>query len=194
MDSAVKLKNGAEVQVRPLKDDDIERSFAFFQELPEEDRIYLRGDVTRREVVEKRIRDMNLGKVRRIVATDGDRIVADGAMELANHGWAEHVGELRLIVSREYQRRGLGTLMARELYGIAAREKVEEIIVRLMRPQKAVHQLFHRRGFTEETVVPDMVKDTHGQKQDLIFMRCSLRDLWKVLEEYLLDSDWERRR
>ncbi|MFQ6105380.1 MAG: GNAT family N-acetyltransferase [Candidatus Glassbacteria bacterium] len=190
----VKLKDGTEVTIRPMRQDDLDRSVAFFQELPPEDRTYLRVDVTKRDVVKERIRAIETGKVKRLVAIAQDRIVADGALELAGHGWKEHVGELRLIVARQYQRKGLGLIMARELYKLAARQKVEEIVVKMMRPQHAAHSIFQRLGFQQEVLLPEYVKDLNGEKQDLIVMRCNLEVLWKTLEHYMADSDWQRTR
>lgn len=194
MNKMVHLKDGTEVLIRPLTKDDLDKSFAFFQELPEEDRRYLRGDVTKRENVERRIRQMDSGKVRRLVALVNDEIVADGALELTGREWAAHVGELRLIVARHYQRKGLGMLMANELYALAAAEKLEEVLVRMMRPQVAARTIFRKLGFREEVMLPDQVKDRSGSSQDLILMRCDLEAMWRELETFFAESDWRRTR
>ena len=194
MNKMVHLKDGTEVLIRPLTKDDLDKSFAFFQELPEEDRRYLRVDVTKRENVERRIRQMDSGKVRRLVALVNDEIVADGALELTGREWAAHVGELRLIVARPYQRLGLGMLLARELYTLAAGEKLDEIVVRMMRPQVAARRIFRKLGFREEVMLPDQVKDRNGSSQDLILMRCDLEAMWRELETFFAESDWRRTR
>jgi L-amino acid N-acyltransferase YncA len=194
MAEKVKLKDGGTVTIRPMRADDLERSFAFFKALPEEDRAYLRSDVTQRSVVRRRIQQMKKGNIHRLVALARDKIVADGALERETSEWQKHVGELRLIVARDYQRKGLGALMARELYKLAAAEKVEEILVRMMRPQQGARRIFRRLGFHEEIVLPDYVKDLKGHKQDLIVMRCDLEGLWQEMEEYLSLSDWQRTR
>ena len=68
MDKVLQLKDGREVVIRPLAKDDVDRSLAFFRGLPDEDRAYLRVDVTKREVMERRIREIDLGRVGRLVA------------------------------------------------------------------------------------------------------------------------------
>ncbi|NIM18807.1 MAG: GNAT family N-acetyltransferase [Candidatus Latescibacteria bacterium] len=190
----VKLKDGSEVIIRDLTKDDIEKSFEFFQKLPEEDRAYLRVDVTKRENVERRILAMEFIKVRRIVALANNEIVADGAFEMEGHGWKEHVGEIRLIVARPYQRKGLGMMMARELFAIAAKERVEEIVVKMMRPQVAAQGIFRKLGFHEEILLPEYVKDMKGHRQDMIIMRCDLEALWRELEHYIAAFDWWKAR
>ncbi|MFH1418074.1 MAG: GNAT family N-acetyltransferase [Planctomycetota bacterium] len=184
MGKTVHLKDGTDVLIRPLKKDDVERSLAFFQALPKEDLKYLRGDPTRREVVENRIREMESGEYNRLVAVVDDKIVADGALEMTRRAWTSHVGELRLIVAQEYQRKGLGMLMAHELYALAASFKIEQIMVTMMRPQIAARNIFLKLGFREEAVLPAHVRDRDGESQDLILMRCDLEALWRELDAF----------
>jgi ribosomal protein S18 acetylase RimI-like enzyme len=194
MEKVVKLEDGTEILIRHMKTDDLDRSFEFFKALPEEDRSFLRYDVTQRELVRERIRAMETGGVKRIVALAGAEIVADGALELSGHGWKEHVGELRLVVSRSFQRRGLGMVMARALYDLAAAAKVDEVVVKMMRPQVAAQRIFRRLGFHEEILLPEYVKDQKGHKQDLIVMRCDLEALWREMEDYFAHHHLQKSR
>jgi L-amino acid N-acyltransferase YncA len=84
--------------------------------------------------------------------------------------------------------------MARELYGLAASARVEEIIVKMMRPQKAARSIFRKLGFREEVLLPDYVRDLNGKKQDMILMRCDLEALWQEMEDFLASGDWQRTR
>ena len=194
MDKTLKLKDGTEVVIRKLKKDDIDRSFDFFNELPREDRAYLRVDVTRREIVEQRIKAIDDMRIIRLAALVDGQIVADGALELEGHGWKDHVGEIRLIVASPYQRKGLGMLMARELYLLAAGQKVEEIVVKFMEPQVGAMNIFERLGFKREAILHDYVRDIEGTKRNLILMRCDLESLWQKLDDYIGNFDWQRAR
>jgi len=192
MQRQVRLRDETLLVIRSMDRGDVDRSFEFFESLSPEDRAYLRRDVWNREVVEERIRDLGSGSVERIVALDGDRIVADAALEFESLAWKKHVAELRLIVAAPYRRRGLGTLLARELYSIATDANLEEIAVHLMRPQIAARSIFRKLGFHEETVLPDYVKDLEGHKQDMILMRCDLQELQRELEDSISTWDWQR--
>lgn len=190
MTKTVKLKDQTEVLIRTMTPDDFEKSLAFFRALPEEDRIFLRRDVTKAEVIKERIREIEQGSAKRLLAVVDDEIVADGALEFPVHGWEKHVGGLRLIIARPYQRKGLGSLMARELYQLAGDAGVEEILVRMMRPQVGARRVFEKMGFREEAVLLKYAKDHEGRKQDLILMRCDLEGLWKQMEESIWETDW----
>jgi L-amino acid N-acyltransferase YncA len=194
MERKVKLKDGTEVLIRELSVDDVGLSASFFAELPEEDRAYLRTDVTDRAVVESRIRAMDDNSIIRLVAVADGKIVADGSLESEGQGWKAHIAELRLIVAGPYQHRGMGKLLARELYLLAAGNKVEEIVVKMMGPQKRARTIFKKLGFSKDARFEDYVKDIHGIKHDLIIMRCDLEDLWRKLGDHMASSDWQRMR
>lgn len=194
IERTVALTDGRVVTVRRMRPEDVERSYAFFCALPAEDRKYLRTDVTRRELVERRATELDRDRVERVVVTHDDEIVADGALELQGHGWGNNVAEVRLIVARPWQRFGLGTIVARELFHLASFHRVHRIVGRLMRPQVGAHRIFRRLGFHEEFLIPEQIRDQSGQWQDLIIMRCPLDELWQDLEYKLESSDWQRHR
>ena len=190
----IELNDGREVIIDALQPSDLDGLLEFFRKLPEEDRIFLRMDVTDREMVMQRMRETEEGKAHRLVARDGSRIVAYGVLEFEGHGWQEHVGELRLIVARDFQRAGLGMHLARELYLLATRERVEVIVARLMAPQEAARRILERLGFTEEAVLKEHAKDRRGRRQDLVLMRCDLQTLLQEMKHYFEDFDWQRER
>jgi L-amino acid N-acyltransferase YncA len=194
MEKKERLKDGTHVLIRHMRDDDVEGSLKFFQDLPEEDRRYLRSDVTNRAVVEQRVRDISSGRVERLVAVVGDEIVGDGALELTGPGWTEHVGELRLIIAHPYQRMGLGMLMARELYYLVLERKLEKVVVRMLRPQARARKIFKKLGFREERLWPEFAKDMKGEKQDMIMMSCNIEEMFEELEQFFTMSDWQRNR
>ena len=194
MKKVVQLKDGTDILIRRLRKRDVDKSLAFFQALPTEDRKYLRRDVTRREVVRERIYTMKSGRVKRLVAEFENEIIADCALELETYEWKSHISEIRLIVARTFHRKGLGTLLARELYWLAAKEDVEQIVVKMMEPQIGARRIFERLGFKEDLTLSEYVKDQSGLIQDLIIMRCDLQILMKELEDYFAVSDWQRTR
>jgi len=185
----VKLKDGNEVLIRGMQREDLEASFAFFRALPEENRLSLRRDLAIREVIEERIREMEEGAVKRLVAVVDDKIVADGALEFSHFGWERHLAELRLFVATPYQRKGLGMLMAGALYDLAGSSGIEEIVVKMMTTQTAALRIFHKLGFQDEVVLRNWVKDMKGARRDLVLMRRRLEDLWQKYEDFMHESD-----
>ncbi|MFQ6110074.1 MAG: GNAT family N-acetyltransferase [Candidatus Aminicenantales bacterium] len=192
MEKTETLKDGTKVLIRKLSLDDLDALMKFYSALPPEDRKYLRVDVTNWKIVEQRIKLIESENVIRIVALHGEEIIADGALELSGDEWRKHQGELRVIVARPYQHKGLGMIMVRELYFIAMEKKVELVVVKMMRPQIAAQRIFRKLGFREELLIPEYVRDQSGETQDMIIMVCNIQDLWKELDHFYSDSDWQR--
>jgi len=192
MEKIEALKDGTKVVIRELSINDLDKLMKFYTLLPEKDTKYLRVDVTNRSIVEQRIRLIETGNVFRLVALHNDNIIADGALEISGEEWLKHQGELRVIVARPFQRKGLGMLMMRELYFIALQKNVEMLVVKMMRPQIAARNICRKLGFREELLIPDYVRDISGETQDLIIMTCNIKDLWGELDHFYSDSDWQR--
>ena len=192
MDKTERMKDGTEVTIRRIVANDIDRLMEFYGSLPEEDRRYLKFDVTDRKVVAKRLRRIETGDDIRIAAVHGGVVVASGALELSGEAWSKHQGEIRVLIARPFQHRGLGTIMIRELYFVAVQNKIETIVARMMRPQVGAQKVFRRLGFRDETMLPDFVKDLQGGSQDLIVMTCDVKNLWKELDRTFSESDWQR--
>lgn len=194
MDKIEKMKDGTEITVRLLVPQDIDRLMEFYASLPEDDRRYLKFNVMDRKAVAERLRRVDSGDDIRIVAVHGGVIVASGVLELSGDAWSKHQGEIRVIVAHPFQKRGLGTIMIRELYFIAVQNRVQTIVARMMRPQVGAQKIFRRLGFREESMMPDFVKDIQGSSQDLIVMACDVKELWEQLDRTFSESDWKRRR
>jgi RimJ/RimL family protein N-acetyltransferase len=186
------LKDGTKLIIRTLTIADIDHLMAFYRSLPYDDRKYLKIDVTDKNAVEKRIRDVEEGKAVRIIALRNNDIAAIGVLNFDIDDWHRSQGEMRVVVSREFQRKGLGMIMIRELYLLAAEHKLEKIVAKMMRPQIGARKMCRKLGFHEELFIPDYVKDLEEKNQDLVIMTCDMNDLWHELEFIYHDTDWGR--
>jgi RimJ/RimL family protein N-acetyltransferase len=186
------LKDGTKVLIRDLHHEDLDRLMKFYRSLPVDDRVYLKVDVTKRKVVEKRMKLIEEGTVFRIVALHNDEIIGDGMFEISKEEWRKHQGELRVIVARPFQRQGLGMAMMRELHFLALKKDIDKIVVKMMKPQVGAINICKKLGFHEESIIPSYVWDQADEPQDLVIMTCKPKDLWRELEHSYSDSDWRR--
>ena len=194
MEKAEILKDGTKVLLRDQTLDDLDVLMDFYLALPDDDRRYLRVDVTDRDVVKQRLEFQDSGLLFRRSALDSDRIVATGALEIFPDAWRKHQGEIRVIVSEDFRRKGLGLVMMRELYLMALEKDVELLVTRMLRPQIAARNICRKLGFREELMVPDYLHDLTGATQDMVLMAADMKDFWKELEQACMDSDWTKHR
>jgi len=170
------LKDSTKIVIKNLTLNDLEKIMRFYRNLPPEDRKYLRVDVTDRNIVEQRIKACELGYIIRIIAEE----------------WRRHQGEIRVIVAKEFQHKGLGLIIMRELCLLAEQKKLEKIVVKMTRQQIAARTICRKLGFHQELIIPDYVRDLAGETQDLVIMTCDIKDFWKELEHFYGNSDWQR--
>lgn len=166
----VVLRDGTKVTLRPMGKEDGEKLFHFFTQLPEEDRLYLREDVTKKEVIDGWIRDLNYDRVFPLLAEFQGRIVGDATLHRRRYGWARHVAKVRVVIAHDFQHKGLGTKMIQELIGIAADEKLTKLLVELMANQTVAIRAFQKIGFEKVATIPELVKDTAGGLHDLVVL------------------------
>jgi L-amino acid N-acyltransferase YncA len=185
----VQLRDGTEILLRPLQEDDLERSHRFFVSLPEEDRLFLRMDVTQIENVRIRMEESDAREHWRLVALDGDEIVADATLYQPRYGWMRHTAELRCIVARPYQGRGLGSVLFDELYQEATRRKVEKLYGMVVPEQHAAVRIAESLGFQTEVVLPDHMRTLRGELVDVAVMTVNIKKLWRRLEDLMHAMD-----
>ena len=90
----VTLKDGRSIVIRPLARDDFDQLHAFFAALPEEDRLFLRHDVSDPQLVRKWTEELDFDRIVPLNALDGGEVVASGSLHLLPHGWMSHVGHV----------------------------------------------------------------------------------------------------
>lgn len=182
------LKDGTTLTVRPVEAGDKDALLAFYRSLPEEDRLFLRDDVTSQLWADRFMASIDYQTVIPLLAVTGDqKIVANGTLYRTLHGWTRHVAEVRLVVAREYQRRGLGTAMLRELVRLATSCGVEKIVASVVDNQVSAIRAFEKRGFHREAVLKGHVKDIRGLKRDLVIMSNDVSHIWEAMAAMVAD-------
>ncbi|MCI0439563.1 MAG: N-acetyltransferase, partial [Chloroflexi bacterium] len=94
----IDLLGGDKLTVRPMVAGDKAALLDFFLRVPEEDRFFLKEDVTSPRVIEEWAERLNYGRALPLLALDGERIVADGTLHRRRAGSMRHRGEIRIVV------------------------------------------------------------------------------------------------
>jgi L-amino acid N-acyltransferase YncA len=181
------LKDGTQVVVRPLGAKDAPALLEFYRALPEEDRLYLRDDVTKPEWVDRFVGHVKHHEVVSLIALDGEKVVGEASLYRALHGWTAHVGEIRVSVSPKFRRSGLGTTLARDLVKLAIGLGVEKMIAQMVESQISAQRMFEKLGFRREAVLHGHVRDIHGIKRDLLIASNDVSHLWEAMEAMVSD-------
>jgi L-amino acid N-acyltransferase YncA len=181
------LKDGSKVVVMSLEPAAAAGLLEFYRALPEEERMFLRDDVTKPEWLERFVAAVRHGEVVSLVAERNGAVVGEASLYRALHGWTAHVGEIRVTVSPRLRRSGLGSALARDIVKLALAHGVEKMVANFVENQLAAVRLFEKLGFKQEAVLRGHVKDTHGIKRDLIVASNDVSHLWEAMEALVSD-------
>jgi len=189
----VTLRDGTRVVLRPVREDDLDRSQAFFLRLPEADRLHLRMDLTDRENVRIHMEATDALEHWRLVALRGDEIVGEATLYQPRYGWMRHTGEIRCIVARALQGRGLGGRLLNELFQEATRRGVERLYGEVTPEDAAAIRILERLGFRRELTLHERRKSADGALHDVVVMTTHVEQLWNRLAELMQAMDGEGR-
>ncbi|UCE58799.1 MAG: GNAT family N-acetyltransferase [Phycisphaerales bacterium] len=184
----MKLRDGRAVQIRPLEQDDYDKLLTFFQDLPEEDCLFLRNDVKDPDLIRKWTTDFNFDRVVPLIVEEDGEIVADGTLHVASHGWMRHVGDIRLVTARTHRHIGLGGLTTRELVAIAEERNLEKLQAHVIEDDIGSVKMFERLGFSKAAVLKGMVKDQRGRMRNLAVMVNDVTSLSRIMEDWIQES------
>jgi L-amino acid N-acyltransferase YncA len=88
-----------------------------------------------------------------------------------------------MVIAEDWRGKGLGTILARELFEQAMKRGIEKITVQIAADQKNAIKIFEKLGFIKEATLSKHVTDAEGKKHDLIIMSNNIEMLWERVEE-----------
>src|SRR5690242_2969791 len=116
---SAELRDGSRVTLRPMQRGDEPALQEFFHRVPEEERFFLKEDVTSPGVVQGWGEHLDYDRALPLLAFEGDRIIGDAVLIRRRGGSRCHTAEIRIVVDPEHQGRGLGVALISELLDIA---------------------------------------------------------------------------
>jgi len=181
------IKNGADVTVREMVLADEQAILEFFRALPLEDRHFLRNDVTDAVRVHNFMIDDTHDRVLAVVAELDGRIVASAEIDRNHYGSMTHIGQLRVIIAREIQHQGLGTILSRILMNAGIAAGIEKVLAETSTEHKVAMLGLEKMGFKLQATLKRHVKDLSGRKHDLAVYSYDVSHIWDKMEALVSD-------
>ena len=166
------LKSGASVTIRLLQPEDGPELLGFFSRIPEEERLYLKEDVTSPKVIEGWVTGLDFTRVLPLIALVNGRIVADGTLHRNALGSRRYVGEIRIVVDPAYRGQGLGSMIMRELHEFAYENGLDRLVFELVESkQDNAISVARKLGFDKVATLPNFVRDLDGQVYNMVILQ-----------------------
>lgn len=142
----------------------------FARTLPEDDLLFLAVDITDEKAVDEWIRKLEDGNLRTILVEANGKLVGHGSLLFEEQVWTRHLGGMILLLSPEVRGKGMGNILAGELFALASELKLKKVMARMAAEQKGAIQVFEKLGFKMEALLSDCVIDRNDRTHDLIMM------------------------
>ncbi len=189
---SVALPDGTQITIRPLVPRDAPALLAFYRALPEEDRLFLDDDVTQQKWIDRLLSRVDYDTTMPIIAELDGVIIGHATLSRTHYGWMSHVGQIRITVAHDWQRRGVGTALVRELIKIALSFGLEIMTARMMDNQAGAIHAFEKLGFKTEATFHHFVKDVNGKRRNMIIMANDVSHIWQNMENLVSDNPHSR--
>jgi L-amino acid N-acyltransferase YncA len=172
----IMLKDETPVVLRPLTAADQSGLLDLFQRLPEEERVYLKEDVTSPSVIRRWTDNIDFGRVIPIVALYEGNIIADVTLHRSRALARSHIGEIRIVVDPAFREVGLGRRLIRELLDVAVKLGLHKVIFELVsKHEDAAISAAKSVGFQQVGVLKEYIRDIWGDYRDLVQLELPLR-------------------
>ena len=124
-----------------------------------------------------------------MIAEKDGAMLGDATLHFRRYRWQRHMAEIRCVVARKYQKKGLGTALMRELVHFADMRGVSKITARMMASQKSAQRAFQKLGFKKAAQIKGFVMDIKGKTHNLVIMVNDVGELWRKMEDLHFYSD-----
>ena len=163
--------------IRPMLSSDKDALLDFFRRIPQEDRFYLKEDVTDPKVIQRWAENLDYSRALPLLAIMDDKIVGDGTLHHRRAGARQQIGEVRFSVDPAYRNRGIGRGLLYKLIDLAGDKGLKKLMFEVVADvEEAARHTAVVLGFVPVAVLPAHVRDYRGQTHDLIIMERPIMD------------------
>jgi L-amino acid N-acyltransferase YncA len=166
----IKLRDGHSVTIRLMEPTDVDKIVEFAKDLPADDLLFLRTDITDRNMVKNWVENIKHGNTITLMAEIDNELAAYASVHLEQARWTRRVGEIRVMTSSRYRGAGLGRRLVAEIFDVARSLGLKKIVAQMTTEQTAARAAFEKLGFQVEAMLSDWVEDRRGRSRDLLIM------------------------
>ena len=177
------LRSGRVVGLRLMDSGDRDAVLAFASQIPPDDLLFLRWDITDERVMDEWLEGIHRNRNVTVLAYDGSRIVGEGSLSHHETDWTRHMGDIRLVTTPDVRGEGLGRLLTDELVANAGLLGLERLSAQMSNDEIGPRVVFSRLGFEPVGLLQNYVIDRAGKKHDLLVMTANVAELRSIAAE-----------
>jgi acetyltransferase len=168
------LKDGVRVLLRPLIQDDRQAFLNLFSPTTDDDIRYLRHPVNDPNVVNAWVDALDYDHTLPLVAVVGERIVGVSTLHF-HKGPARHRAFVRIFLSKDFRRRGVGSRLIQGVIDLAKRRDIYLLEAEIVSDQHHIIRAFQNFDFEIKTTYEDYFMLPDGDLRDVTHLILRLR-------------------
>ncbi|MBN1313817.1 MAG: GNAT family N-acetyltransferase [Anaerolineales bacterium] len=165
----VTLRDGTRVLFRLLDQSDAGNLVDFFQSVTKNDLRYVRSNIKDENVVSGWATNIDYDRVLPVIAIVQDRIVGEATLHMKK-GPHAHVSELRIFLSSDFRRRGLGVQMLEVMFELARWRNIYLLEAQIVADQTRVIKAFKKMGFEQQGLLEDYFMMPERETRDVALL------------------------
>lgn len=178
------MTEGGEIEFRHMTASDEAAVLAFAQKLPVHDLLFIPRNISEPKVLSAWIKEIERGGLVSLLAVKGSAVVGCGTIVRDLLSWSPHVGEIRMVVSKDVRGLGVGRALSQETFALALGSGLEKIVAQMTVDQTGAIALFESLGFKAEALLHDQVRDLAGKTHDIVVLGHLVSKVRAQLEAY----------
>ena len=179
----VKTEAG-EIEFRHMTAADEAAVLAFAKKLPVHDLLFIPRNISEPKVLSAWIKEIERGGMTSLLAVKDGAVVGCGTIVRDALSWSSHVGEIRMVVSKDVRGTGVGRALSHETFALALEAGLEKILAQMTVDQTGAIALFESLGFKAEALLRDQVRDLSGKTHDIVVLGHNVAQVRAQLEAY----------
>jgi RimJ/RimL family protein N-acetyltransferase len=176
--------DAGDIELRMMAPADEALVLAFAQKLPVHDLLFLPRNISEPRVLAAWIKEIERGSITSLLAVKSGRVVGCGTIVRDPLSWSPHVGEIRNVVSPEVRGQGVGRALSQETFALALSVGLEKLLVQMTVDQTGAIAIFEGLGFRAEALFRDHVRDSAGNKHDIVVLAHNVAQVRAQMEAY----------
>jgi L-amino acid N-acyltransferase YncA len=178
------MTEGGEIEFRHMTAADEAAVLAFAQKLPVHDLLFIPRNISEPKVLSAWIKEIDRGGLVGLLAIKNGIVVGCGTIVRDPLSWSPHVGEIRMVVSKDVRGLGVGRALSQETFALALGSGLEKIVAQMTVDQTGAIALFESLGFKAEALLHDQVRDLAGKTHDIVMLGHNVSKVRAQLEAY----------
>jgi GNAT superfamily N-acetyltransferase len=170
----MKLRDGTECVVRPVKKRDELKLQKFFLVVPEEERLFVKCNVRDRSLFQGWCRRADFEHNLPLLMLHGSKVIGEATLHQRTGGWKRHIGLVTVLTHPEYRGRDVAKILVQELVDVAPQLGLKKLEAELNGERKVAILALEQLGFRELYRLPDYVVDMQCVTHDYVVMGMDL--------------------